>query len=336
MSAIGDVVTFSRNKAELLIKLGAPTWMLLCIDFILQTHMASGRPLRKAHHVVELFSGSCNMTRAFRRAGFISYGYDIQLNSAANDIISNAGFLVAIRMVLEATQLVWLGVPCSSWVFMSSGSTKRKPQTPTGDETLPSVVAANCIAVRSALLVLLATVMGLHFIIEQPGSSQLINLDVFQNIFRNLGLKVWFQKFPMGCWGHWCIKPTWLLGSPQWITIFRAKMTKQIRQLLKKKAEKYQLFKVSFKKGQRKVTGGRDMKRSGVYPREFCDEVCRQHALFLQSCREKGLDWQVCADPALVTKPSTDLWCHDRLAWQIVLFLKAEASRGRWNPEMFS
>ena len=19
---------------------------------------------------------------------------------------------------------------------------------------------------------------------------------------------------PMGCWGHWCIKPTWLLGSP--------------------------------------------------------------------------------------------------------------------------
>ena len=43
MSAIGDVVTFSRNKAELLIKLGAPTWMLLCIDFILQTHMASGQ-----------------------------------------------------------------------------------------------------------------------------------------------------------------------------------------------------------------------------------------------------------------------------------------------------
>ena len=107
---------------------------------------------------------------------------------------------------------------------MSSGSTKRKPQTPTGDETLPSVVAANCIAVRSALLVLLATVMGLHFIatrllkslnelvektrrernnyimpaqIEQPGSSQLINLDVFQNIFRNLGLKVWFQKLQL-------------------------------------------------------------------------------------------------------------------------------------------
>ena len=42
----------------------------------------------------------------------------------------------------------------------------------------------------------------------------------------------------------------------QWITIFRAKMTKQIRQLLKKKAEKYQLFKVSFKKGQRKVRLG--------------------------------------------------------------------------------
>eukprot|EP00439_Symbiodinium_sp_Y106_P055912 s2928_g7.t2 len=40
------------------------------------------------------------------------------------------------------------------------------------------------------------------------------------------------------------------MSARQWITIFRAKMTKQIRQLLKKKAEKYQLFKVSFKKGE--------------------------------------------------------------------------------------
>ena len=38
-------------------------------------------------------------------AGFVAYGYDIQLDSAAINTLSNAGFLGAVRMVLEATPL---------------------------------------------------------------------------------------------------------------------------------------------------------------------------------------------------------------------------------------
>ena len=42
MHNIGDVVSMSARKAQLLLDLGAPTWLILCIDFVIQSLMMAG------------------------------------------------------------------------------------------------------------------------------------------------------------------------------------------------------------------------------------------------------------------------------------------------------
>ena len=89
------------------------------------------------------------------------------------DLESTLGFFVAMQQTLRIKKkgLLFLGVPCSSFAWMSSSKHKRKRETPHGDLSQRFVVAGNKICARAVLLVLLVVTRSGFYFIENPGRS---------------------------------------------------------------------------------------------------------------------------------------------------------------------
>jgi len=73
----------------------------------------------------EDFCGTHNLCNAIFQYGFPVIARDIDM-SRHLDFIGTLGFVAVIaglRSIIEG--LCWFGLPCSTWIFMSRGSTKR-------------------------------------------------------------------------------------------------------------------------------------------------------------------------------------------------------------------
>ena len=55
------------------------------------------------------------------------------------------GFVSAVRSILKMKpqSLATIGMPCSSFVFLNAGTSKRSTDTPLGRESLPYIARAN-------------------------------------------------------------------------------------------------------------------------------------------------------------------------------------------------
>ena len=91
---------------------------------------------------------------------------------------------MAVKSVLELKPngLLYCGVPCASYSFMSSSRHKRTVMNPLGDVNSHWVRDHNTLVCRVALLVVLALVRRVHFFIEHPWSSVLPLLPWFREI----------------------------------------------------------------------------------------------------------------------------------------------------------
>ena len=178
--------------------------------------------------------------------------YDVVSRPTLNNILTLPGYMVALRQTLRlvAGGLLWGGVPCSSFVFLSSGTTGRKKDNPMGWDT-PSVRMGNLTALRFMLLVAVAMCRGSFWAIEQPGSSVLpyvpsikafLDMKDVQHFFQRLSGPHWLAHdrcmhvvavdasvcskaliclktlisstlSPMGAYGHFSLKPTMVFGS---------------------------------------------------------------------------------------------------------------------------
>ena len=137
----------------------------------------------------------------------------------------------------------WILHAAMRWIFVSSSVHKRKLSI-MGDTSKLSVQQANCIAARTAMLLLLATVMEIPWCVtwlhlrcrssaacvctyiyvrrhggtsevEQPGSSVLRRFPLMKHVIRacrRLRTRCFFKRFFLGAYGHFSCKPTWLLG----------------------------------------------------------------------------------------------------------------------------
>ena len=78
----------------------------------------------------DLFSGSAGMSSAFNKCSMRSgVSLDLDLGGIAHDICDPARFALYIQYALELVPmaLATIGLPCSSFVFMSRGTSKRYP-----------------------------------------------------------------------------------------------------------------------------------------------------------------------------------------------------------------
>ena len=157
----------SQASCVRLISFGVPLVLLLATSYL-----AERSDLVRDLDFVELFAGEGQLSQAMTAAGLSSARYEIK-DSAANNILSTAGFFRAVRLILRLRHggLVWSGTPCSSWTFMNRGTSRRSAARPLGDEGQPTVTMANVIVARVTLLLMLAIARGASWSVEQPMSS---------------------------------------------------------------------------------------------------------------------------------------------------------------------
>ena len=136
------------------------------------------------------------------RLGARSYwaqGYDHIVDPVFQSLDSEFGLIKAISLVLRLGRLALLfaGVPCDSFVFISSASHGRSATCPYGLEQRPFVEMGNLLTERFALLALLAISRKVLWLAEQPGSSVLLHHPAMQKILLCSELKPRMVK--------WCL-----------------------------------------------------------------------------------------------------------------------------------
>ena len=89
------------------------------------------------------------------------------------DMETTLGFLVAILYVLriKPNSLLFLGVPCCSFSWVSSSKHCRSVHQPFGDTQHSFVVLGNKLCARSVLLALLGMTRGVFYFVENPMRS---------------------------------------------------------------------------------------------------------------------------------------------------------------------
>ena len=127
-------------------------------------------------------------------------GYDRGRDEVLEDLGNNQGFLRAVSLVLRLKPggLLFAGLPCNSFAFMSKGSHKRSPSNPLGSN-YGFVVTGNMIAARSCILFLLALVRSTCWALENPARSTLPLFPYMQSmmglpLFRHCSVFWWYPQ----------------------------------------------------------------------------------------------------------------------------------------------
>ncbi|CAE7244498.1 unnamed protein product [Symbiodinium sp. CCMP2592] len=162
----------------------------------------------------ELFAGEMAITRAELEAGRRAVAFDVRYDSLFMNFNGDCGYCHAIYQVLRLIPGGGLMIApvCSSWIFMSRGSTKRSKYNARGNPSAPSVQQGNLMAARTAILLYLAAARGVWFVLEQPSGSLFQEHPRIQQLLRILKLRK--KLIHMLDFGGFSSKPTWLYSSP--------------------------------------------------------------------------------------------------------------------------
>ena len=179
--------------------------------------------------------------------------------------------------------------PCSSFVWVSRNSTKRSRANPVGDESIVGVRMANLIVARVIVLCLLAMKRGIHFMLEQPASSLMRKMPVFQKVARHFNIFEFFTW--MGMFGSPTPKPTKLWSGSEWLCEVTRKLERSMFKHIEPNTKTYTRYTDS--NGKIRTKGTKSMKASQQYPDGYGKELAR---LYTEIGHKHG-----------VTKPWTDI-----------------------------
>ena len=113
------------------------------------------------------------------------WAYD-KLHDNTHDLLTDEGLSIAVQWLLCIIRpggLLWMGIPCSTWITLSRASTGRSNFLPLGVEPQSELVRQhNRLVELCCYLALTATALGIDYVVEQPRTSILFYAD-----FRKLG-----------------------------------------------------------------------------------------------------------------------------------------------------
>ncbi|CAK9096088.1 Uncharacterized protein SCF082_LOCUS45127 [Durusdinium trenchii] len=134
---------------------------------------------------VELFAGDMSVTRGELQESRNAIAMDLRY-SENHDILSDQGFSNMIFQILNLKPGSghFTAPVCSTWVFMSRGSTGRRKDNPLGSEHYDSVNQANIMVGRVCVLLLLAAAKSIFWILEQPINSLMEHHPIFQALMK--------------------------------------------------------------------------------------------------------------------------------------------------------
>ena len=241
-------------------RLGAP---LVLINMVMLTFVhfdCSGK-----YGFVEYYAGDAAVTKAQQARGIEAQALDIRYDDVGQDMTSDHGFINALACALNIIPgggSHW-GTVCSSWIFMSSGTTKRSKLAPMGDRNCQSVRMGNLMVSRMVLILLVVQAVGAAWFLEQPLTSLMMHHVRMQWLARKVAI---FELRPNMCdFGHATKKPTELWSNkPEVVEIKKyatpAKKPKKVVKLVDQYVDK---------NGRKRVTGGKLLKGSQSYPKGF-------------------------------------------------------------------
>lgn len=273
----GRGIRLSRRECWLLLMLSAPVILIHLADFAAQLGEATGAGWERDTVMLELFSGEQRLTNMYRSHGHRAQWFDILGRGQSNDLLDPMGFMFALRetMRLSPGALLFAGVPCASWVWISC-STHLRHLSILGDERVDFVLKGNIIAARFALLCLVSIVLKAHHVVEQPSSSKLVFYPYMQFIWQNYGAI--FQRFWMCNFDHFSLKPSYLVGTRKWIASMDPRVDPVKKQAIQQKGDNGMVKKTISKESQKKtVSGGPSLKSSAAYTETFAEFIYKNH-----------------------------------------------------------
>ena len=95
--------------------------------------------LHRGNDFAEIFAGEQSITKGLKAFGFTGVAVDSRMG-VDYDLLRPAGLVLTLMAVMKIRRggLLWLAPPCSSWIWMSMGSTKRTNKAVLGDQRLKS------------------------------------------------------------------------------------------------------------------------------------------------------------------------------------------------------
>lgn len=195
--------------------------------------MGYGWDLGDGLDLIEFYSGVGRIAKSAFHMGLQSRSFDIDHDKpplgesvhsnmpkrSSFDLNGEAGFLLAIMMILHgkwADLISTLAVVCSSWSVVNLATSQRNLLLPYGNARSTSVIRANRMVARTALLILLIFVLEGWWILENPGCSVIClhpRLRWCFDAMRRAGAKVYRLIFNMEEFGSETLKPTMLLSN---------------------------------------------------------------------------------------------------------------------------
>ena len=229
---------------------------------------------------VELFAGCHSITNGMRGLDYSAVSLDMATVSEHDDLNTSKGFLRAITYVLgmKPGGLLWAAPPCSSWVWLSRGSTGRSLENPMGQTSYGRVRAANEQGSRVLLLILLAVVLrNAVFIGEQPATTLLPHHQRWKTILEDklqdslIQFLMWMQPF-----GSHTPKRTWLVSNSERVQTLCKPLEKSERNVQTTRT-------VTRANGSTYVEGTADLKSTQAYPAAFGRAVASTYSDIVSS-----------------------------------------------------
>ena len=152
-------------------RMGAP---ILLFNALMALFLCPGLMGNQDLRGAEIFSGVASIHQAFDGRGYASAKYDFIIDGELCNILTPSGWNNGLTLVgrLQPNSLIHSTTVCSTWVFMSRGSTNRSMWCPLSP--LPwseGIAQADCTVSRVCLYWFLVVASACTFVSEQPLSS---------------------------------------------------------------------------------------------------------------------------------------------------------------------
>ena len=181
----------------------------------------------------EEFAGRHKISAACFEAGLRVICRDREM-SRHLDVLTGVGFLAALQGLrrLRRQGLYWSAPPCSTWVWVSRGSSGRSLCRVRGRRYLKQIATANKIMRRAVYLAEYAVRKGAFFCFEQPSSSLASLYPPLKRFLRrNDAAEI---SVPLGMHGAVSEKRVTLYTNAPYLAELGVRMDPRRRQLLRK------------------------------------------------------------------------------------------------------
>ncbi len=240
------------------------------------------------HDFIESFAGEKSVSRALRGLGYRGYSLDVR-SSRTHDVLTPEGVHLLLLQVLRLRRggVLWCAPPCSSWIFMSRGSTGRTPDEPWGNVASKYILAQDALVERLVLALEICTLRGAWWIIEQPANAIMWLYPAVRERMARHQVKP--LRLEMGAYGGSSRKPTHLVGTAPYLPSLQRSCTGPEREALRsygvRTAHTY-----TDSKGRKRCAGSKDLKATQAYP----DGFGSAHALAFRDAQQlnfpEGMD----------------------------------------------